>query len=587
VDGNGCDIWGQGKASTILQYTGTSGTSVSFTGAGDPSVALWGMHHLNLIGPGTANTAKGVLIAAPGVILDGVEIGEQTGADFFSLGLTFGSTAYLDRVVNSQIWHNTQNVYFPGGLSVAGENVKFDHTTISNGGTYANCAVFGTAGAQGPEVSFIASSFDTCQLVNSDSFVSLTAPHFEDGATSLALPFVTTVSDNLDGRSGTVGVTNMTDVQVYNNNTMTSNGVFEVDRYGTLKIDGFNDFANSAGVPLVYLNTNTGGQPTFEFYAPDSPRGATLSGGIYPLYSIASNTQPLMNIHTAAIHESSSNGPDVFAYAGGLGYLKSSALARINTSAGIAALGFYTWSGVGQAWNSFQLQSSNNGQTLSFCHGGSLNATNYSMFGTESNETCDSSTTQGTWNALGYEVNGNLVLGPSYSGYVGSGGYLPSTNFPTGSAVTNGMLKTSSDGTIVYAPGLSNPVSGELDLAVTKSSVGYTGTGTSSLTLGGATIVGSGASTPTCITSCNQFSGEWSFQTGSSISAAGFIATIGFPASRTNNPSCLISVINTSTNTPFTSAYVTNQTVSTAPIYSATQLLSGDVYYVTYICGGV
>lgn len=169
-----CSIWGQGRASTNLQYTGSS--SVAEQG--------YSLHDLTLSST-TGHT--GVLLNSPLTLIENSIIGGVgTG---FALGMTVGSNAYLYKVSHTQIAGNTQAFYFPGSVTASnsGENVVFDHVTFSNCGTYTNGVQIGDLGYDGPQVTFYSPSFDACQWANYDSSVTMTSPTLRPWSPSVGL----------------------------------------------------------------------------------------------------------------------------------------------------------------------------------------------------------------------------------------------------------------------------------------------------------------------------------------------------------------------------------------------------------------
>jgi hypothetical protein len=284
------NIRGQGPDATCLQYVSQSGTAVSYS-TGDRVAAGYGLHDLQLAGPG-GGTSTGILLNGSGVVVENVVIGGKVnGAQAgFHVGMLFGSNAYLSRFSHSLVQHNDQNVYFPGAATPlnSGENVVFDHVTFSNGGLFTNCVQVGDLGYDGPQVTFISSSFDNCQLVNKNSMVTLIGGHLEL-VSHQSNPYVLTVDDNYLGFSGPHSTT-MVGAQIFDNppNAIISGrSLLEVDRYGSLNIFGLSDRASML-LPLVYLDVAAGGTPRFSIFAPDNERTTS------ELYSVAPGTFPII-----------------------------------------------------------------------------------------------------------------------------------------------------------------------------------------------------------------------------------------------------------------------------------------------------
>jgi len=271
-----CTIRGMGKAATILQYTGASVAEEGYN-----------LHDLQLIGSGSGT---GIVLNSPLVIVDNIELGSS--ANPFATGMTVASNAYLDRVSNSHISYNTQNLYFPGSQTPhnSGENIVFDHVIFANGGTFANCVQIGDFGYDGPQVTFYSPSFDGCQWSNYDSLVTMYSPHFES-ITPQNGPYGITSADFYAGYP--TNSTTLYNPQLFQNLKITTNGLFEVTQYGVLNIDGMVD--RTLEGPLVYLNTGSYGQPTLQIIAPDNMRTASQ------LYDVADGTTPHLTILTSAV----------------------------------------------------------------------------------------------------------------------------------------------------------------------------------------------------------------------------------------------------------------------------------------------
>ena len=206
--------------------------------------------------------------------------------------MTVGSNAYLDRVSNSLISHNTQNFYFPGSQTPknSGENIVFDHVDFANGGTFSNCVQIGDLGYDGPQVTFYSPSFDGCQWANYDSAVTMYAPHFEAIAPQSA-PYGVTEADDYAGYP--TNSTTLYNPQLFQNVKITANALFEVDQVGVLNIEGLVD--RTLEGPLVYLNSGAWGRPTLQIVAPDNIRTRSQ------LYNVSGGTRPSTTILTKAV----------------------------------------------------------------------------------------------------------------------------------------------------------------------------------------------------------------------------------------------------------------------------------------------
>jgi len=271
-----CTILGMGRSSSILQYTGAGVAEEGYN-----------LRDLQILGSGSGT---GIVLNSPLVIIDNIQLGNSTNP--FATGMTVSSQAYLDRVSNSYFSYNTQNFYFPGSQTPnnSGENIVFDHVVFANGGTFANCVQIGDLGYDGPQVTFYSPSFDGCQWVNYDSAVTMYAPHFE-AVSAQSGPYGVTSADFFAGYP--TNSTALYNPQLFGNLKITANGLFEVDRFGVLNIDGMVDRTGEG--PLVYLNTGQNGQPTLQIIAPDNTRTASQ------LYAVAGGTTPHLMILTSTV----------------------------------------------------------------------------------------------------------------------------------------------------------------------------------------------------------------------------------------------------------------------------------------------
>ena len=271
-----CTIIGMGKSATVLLFTGAGIAEEGYN-----------LHDLQLIGSGRGT---GIVLNRPLLVIDNIKLGSS--ANPFTTGMTVTSNAYLDRVSNLQISYNTQNFYFPGSQTPnnSGENIVFDHVVFANGGTFANCVQIGDFGYDGPQITFYSSSFDGCQWSNYNSAVTMYAPHFE-AITAQGGPYGVTSADNYAGYP--TNSTTLYNPQLFQNVKIIADGLFEVNRYGVLNVDGIVD--RTLEGPLVYLNTGQGGQPTLQIIAPDNIRTAAQ------LYAVAGGTTPHLTILTGTV----------------------------------------------------------------------------------------------------------------------------------------------------------------------------------------------------------------------------------------------------------------------------------------------
>lgn len=127
-------------------------------------------------------------------------------------------------------------------------------------------------------------------------------------------------------------------------------------------------------------------------------------------------------------------------------------------------------------------------------------------------------------------------------------------------------------------------------LALAGPATGISGLGTASYTLGATGQVGTGATSPACVTNvvCDSLSGTFSFTTGTGSLTAGTVVTVTLPGTRTNVPTCPVTVKGGTTFLgPFSSAANTSGTV-TLPITTEVALAASTAYTFSYgLCGGI
>jgi hypothetical protein len=415
------------SATTCLQYTATSGTAITI--ASSDTLA-----EFKLIGISGASTATGLAVHGDNDVVDHLTIG-AFGAKFH-LGLTFTDFAYLDRFYATSLTYNDQNLYYPGGLLNAGENIAWFGGTISNGGTFANCVQNGTAGTlSNGELSFYGTSFDECQVVSNESMFKMHGGHFEDGGVTSDHPFLVTYSSNLDAQQGVRAGSLLDGVTVFTDTASSGVALFEVDKYGSLSISGMID-ATIDQTPLVRLGNNASDAPYFHFQDAQNARSEAQ------LYSVFPGTEPVLDISTPKVQQHGSAGNQVFSHT-------SSVSQYGHDSAVVAAgpdLGMYHWTGVGQNWYGGMLQADAIGGGFNVCGAGSFPFTGYAALGDEA-ETCathlglNSLSTQVVNSATGYQVNGGFGNKGDCLVSVGNG----STWGPCGSGATttgNGMARS-------------------------------------------------------------------------------------------------------------------------------------------------
>lgn len=276
VISNLCNIRGQGKGATVLIFTPTSGTAITYSGGADSSVAGYGISDLTLQGAGVSgSTATGLLVSYPGFVANNVEIGSPGKG--FDVGVTFGSNSYNDRFVNSEIWQNNQNLVYPSGLSNSGENIAFFHTSFGNGqlsdgvSPGVNCVnILGSnTGSSNAELNFYSDSFDGCQVVigTNPLHTNFFTPHFEDVQTYLDYPFL-----SISSASNYSSVTLSSPTFFVDASTMTAKSFVQTSGYANLSVP-------TGAVSYVYGGTSN---PTIAaFYLTGSGQATFNSGGVF------------------------------------------------------------------------------------------------------------------------------------------------------------------------------------------------------------------------------------------------------------------------------------------------------------------
>jgi len=291
------NVWGQGTGATCIQYTPTSGTAFTYN-TGGQAASGYGLHDLQLAGPGGGNTSIGVMIAGSGVLLERVEIGGFTSTNTkanFHRGVTYGNNSYLDIIRNSVIWQNDQNLYYPSGLTNSGELLVYDRTVFGNGGTYNNCVQFGTATVSnlGPEVKIYGSSFDDCQLTTQDTELSVFGGHFE-ALSAQSTPLVVVSGDKIYGNYWDFFPALFDGVMFAVDSTWTAVGMVEGINQATLIIN--NPIENVASQnPFVYLLMTGVGTPSLTINAPYNTRTPAN------LYSVSGGTPAYLQLNTAGM----------------------------------------------------------------------------------------------------------------------------------------------------------------------------------------------------------------------------------------------------------------------------------------------
>ena len=359
------NLAGASTGGTCLQYTSNTGTALTLGSSSTIS-------NFSLIGTAAPTSSIGLFISGNSDDVVKVLIG-NTGTRF-AKGVQIDNQTYLIKFTSVAILANTQNFYFPSSLTNSGEGIIFVGSTISSGGTFANCFQLGTPGAlDSAEVEAIATHFDSCQVVNNEGMFKASDPHFEDGGVASNHPAYKGYDSALDGspgiRSGGFfnGVAIYTDVS----GTLTGTAWFELDKFASVNIDGLVDTGLTGTVlPLVQLGAASGDTPYL--YFSDAINQRTQA----QLYSVYSGATPVVNIATPGVSQHDSAINHVF--------MQNTSAIQYGKNGGGGFVGpnlaMWNWTGSGSAWYSFQLRPTAQAYTL--C-GGTFTFTTYAALGTE------------------------------------------------------------------------------------------------------------------------------------------------------------------------------------------------------------
>lgn len=118
---------------------------------------------------------------------------------------------------------------------------------------------------------------------------------------------------------------------------------------------------------------------------------------------------------------------------------------------------------------------------------------------------------------------------------------------------------------------------------------GIAGLGTTTFTLGASGQVGSGASSATCSSSvvCDSFSGTLGFTSGTGSFSTGTILTVNLPGTRTNVPTCIVTVRAGATYLAEDATAVNSAGTVTIPITVGVALSASTAYHLKYLCDGL
>ncbi len=386
-----------------LQYTGTSGVAYTCNAAAFNTGCS--MDGVKIISTGTANTATGILIAGAQFSCHDSSVGgyafSGSGAYGFNTGVSFGNNAYLADLNNCKLSENALDFLYPGGLTNSGENIRIIGgvlSGVSSLSTTATCVSIGTATSSGPDMTWVAPSFDRCAVSIANSSVHLISPHFEDNM-ALSQPFLT-VNASASYGNGTWGPQVVLDAPYFMNDTgPTTASLIECDRFCALTLNSISDYA--ASIPLVNMNGGAGTQ-SLTINSPASIRTEAQ------LFTLASGGAANLNINTSAVQISMAAGNHVLATSGFTGDNMKTAMVVADAN----KLNMYTWTGTGPNLWGFGIK--NNADALDFCTISAFAGTTYSALGTETSICNAHLTAAGIFQQSGDPTNANDVANKHY-----------------------------------------------------------------------------------------------------------------------------------------------------------------------------
>ncbi|MBI1956753.1 MAG: hypothetical protein HYS38_10195 [Acidobacteria bacterium] len=159
---------------TVLAYTPTTGTAVTFNYPTSGNKYGAGLYNLNLDGPGSATSTTGLLLGGTNGA-EGFKAGNVRIAEF-GTAIKYANNAWLTDFDHFAVLNSATTLDIPTGLSNTGENLGFRHGVFSDSAGYTNSVsiALGTA-----DVRFESVSFDGIQFTQSAGIVSCTDCHFE------------------------------------------------------------------------------------------------------------------------------------------------------------------------------------------------------------------------------------------------------------------------------------------------------------------------------------------------------------------------------------------------------------------------
>jgi len=251
---------------TLWNYTPTTGTDWTFDFPNGDSTVGAGLYNMQLVGPGGAEAAKGLVIGgtdgARGFTLKNVRISD------YGTAVEYANNAWITSFSNFVIRDSETLLNIPAGLTNTGENLSF------RDGSFADATTFGSdvvVDLEIADVTFDAVSFDNAQLVQSNGVIRGSNLHFENPSQNITDPFFSctagkTFFDNLEVLQGQSAGDMPTDLfsftdctmaihgaTVYSNATVTNFVKRQVGGLGNLNMKGL---ASITGVTNSY-NSNT------------------------------------------------------------------------------------------------------------------------------------------------------------------------------------------------------------------------------------------------------------------------------------------------------------------------------------------
>lgn len=211
------NLHGQSGFGTTLNWTQTSGAAIAAAdSSGVNNYPDGEIADLTINGPGGTNTAIGVYIGGDpaGVIDPSGAYGDHQNLNRvritgFGAGVQWGNNSWSDVISQSLISSNTTGLYFPSGLTNAGESLSVIGTSTQNNQTGLNLVGFS-------DFYFYASRCDyntTCGNVNAAHFYG---EHFEQSSgTILTITGTSQPHVEIYGGWAQLSATSGTDAQMF------------------------------------------------------------------------------------------------------------------------------------------------------------------------------------------------------------------------------------------------------------------------------------------------------------------------------------------------------------------------------------